>query len=140
MSNCTVHAGLRCDNCRSNAIGQLFTTQTGNDCQACGWRVARHGGGWRLRVAGGRVRAGEDVNGGKWEEMNHPLPIATKKREPASKPSPRKPKCHFFLVPYLVQYQLIYKRIKANYNKRQRNSFDVMCLNALIFPQFLINP
>lgn len=32
-----------------------------------GWQGM--GGGWRLRVAWWTVRAGEDVTGGKWEEM-----------------------------------------------------------------------
>ncbi len=75
--------------------------------------------GWPLRVAGGMVRAGEDVTGGKWEEMKYSRQSQPKNHETASKPNPRKPKCYFFLVPYLVANQLIYKHIKANYNKLQ---------------------
>jgi hypothetical protein len=63
-------------------------------------------------------------------------PIATPKARAGTQAKSPQDLFHFFLVPYLVQYQLIYNHSKANYNKLQRNSFDVSCRNALVFPQF----
>jgi hypothetical protein len=86
--------------------------------------------GARLRGLRGMVRAQEFAGQRKWEEMKSYRQSQPQKREPVRKPNPRKPKCYFFPVPYLVQYQLICEHSNANYNKLHRNQFDVSCRNA----------
>ena len=67
-------------------------------------KVAGHGSrtganGARLRGLRGMVRAGEDGTGGKWEEMNHPLPIPTPKPRDGEQAKSTQDLFHFFLIP-----------------------------------------
>ena len=65
----SVQAGFARSPRQYGGISQLLTPQTGNDCQACGAWFANRGNRGKVAGLAGQVRAGEDVNGGKREEM-----------------------------------------------------------------------
>ena len=63
-----------------------------------GWRTMPCG--WRLRVAGGMVRAGEFAGGGKWEEMNNPCQFPSQKARDGEQTNSRKV---YFTLPHIAE-------------------------------------